>query len=86
MLSNKELSDFCLVFLGKWSLGYNDGLGIWVGCCGLGMLIPFLIRDLTNVHWKQSDCRHAHFKNWKWIELCSRSSNLAELGVSSLEL
>jgi hypothetical protein len=38
MLRNKELYDFCLVFLGKWSLGHNEGLSIWVGCCGLGML------------------------------------------------
>jgi hypothetical protein len=70
MLRNKELRDFfLLVFLGKWSLGYSDGLGIWVGCCGHGMLTQFLSRNLTKVHWKQSVWRHGHFKNWKWIKL-----------------
>jgi len=39
ILRNKDLCDFCLAFLGKWS--YSYGLAIWVGCCGLGMLIPF---------------------------------------------
>jgi hypothetical protein len=69
MLRNKEHREFCLVFLGKWSAGYSDGLGIWVGCCGQRMLTQFLSRNLTNVQWKHSDWRHANFKNLKWFEL-----------------
>ena len=49
MLRNKGHRDFCLVFLGKWTAGYSDGLGIWVGCCEQGMLTQFLSRNLTKV-------------------------------------
>jgi hypothetical protein len=70
MLRNKEHRDFCLVFLGKWSASYSDGLGIWVGVLRTrNAYTIFFSRNLTKVHWKQSGWRHAHFKKWKWIEL-----------------